>query len=164
MTPVFLGLGSNIGDREAQIGLAVEELSRHPEIVLRRTSALYETEPVGYKAQPPFLNAVAELDTRLTAFELLETALAIEAKMGRKRQIHWGPRTIDLDILLYDNARIQSASLIVPHPRLQDRKFVLIPLMELAPDLLVPGTNKRIRDLLDCCPDTAAVRRYQPEV
>ena len=134
MTLAYVGLGANLGDREATIRRALELLGA------ARVSALIETEPWGYAEQPRFVNAVAELDTDEQPRALLERLLAIERELGRTRKgPRYGPRTIDLDLLLYGDEQLDEPGLVVPHPRLHERAFVLEPLAELAPDLVVPG-------------------------
>jgi 2-amino-4-hydroxy-6-hydroxymethyldihydropteridine diphosphokinase len=134
VTPAYVGLGANLGDREATIRRAVELLGA------RRVSALRETEPWGYADQPRFLNGVAELETDEGPRALLERLLAVERELGRTREgPRYGPRTIDLDLLLYGEQTIREPGLTVPHPRLHERAFVLEPLAELAPGLVVPG-------------------------
>ncbi len=134
MTIAYVGLGSNLGDRERLIREAAQLIGAV------RLSALIETEPWGYGNQPMFLNAVAELDTVLTARQLLEHLLDIERRLGRERiGPRWGPRTIDLDLLLYGDETIDEPGLVVPHPRLMGRDFVLRPLAELVPTLKIPG-------------------------
>ena len=136
---IFIGLGSNLGERESMIRLALEDLSRLPGTRLLRASSLYDTEPVGEVDQPNFLNAVAQLDSELSARQLLWNLHLIEKRLGRVRTQRWGPRTIDLDLLLYGDEVIDEPELHVPHPRLHERSFVLEPLAELAPGLVVPG-------------------------
>ena len=134
MTRAFVGLGSNLGDREATIREAASLLGPH------RLSPILETEPWGYADQPRFLNAVAELETGLTPRELLDRLLAIERELGRTRGgPRYGPRTIDLDLLLYGDEVIDEPGLVVPHPRLHERRFALEPLAELDPSLEIPG-------------------------
>jgi 2-amino-4-hydroxy-6-hydroxymethyldihydropteridine diphosphokinase len=137
----FVGLGSNLGDREAALRGAVAALAAEPGIEVLSVSTLRETDPVGLTAQPRFLNGVAELETELPARELLERLLAVERRFGRVREgvPAQGPRTLDLDLLLYGDERIDEPGLTVPHPRLHERRFVLEPLAELAPGLVVPG-------------------------
>jgi len=141
VTRAFVGLGSNLGDREATILRALARLQDEPELRLVRVSSLRETEPVGYVDQPQFLNGVAELETELPARDLLTRLLAIERELGRTRGEGppLGPRTIDLDLLLYGEDTIAEAGLQVPHPRMHMRRFVLEPLAEVAPDLVIPG-------------------------
>jgi 2-amino-4-hydroxy-6-hydroxymethyldihydropteridine diphosphokinase len=143
---VFIGLGSNLGDRERNLLDAVRRLE---EIGLVRVSAFRDTDPVGVVDQPVFLNAVAELETELRPRELLARLLQIERELGRNREQEqrWGPRTIDLDLLLYGDEVIDEPGLTVPHPRVAERRFVLEPLHELAPDLVLPD-GRPIKDLL----------------
>lgn len=140
----FVGLGSNLGDREAMIRQALEELARLPETVLVRASSLYDSEPVGEPQQPNFLNAVAQLDTELTARQLLWNLLLVERRLGRVRTQRWGPRTIDLDLLLYGNLVVEEPDLRVPHPEIARRSFVLVPLIELEPMLVHPETGETL--------------------
>ncbi|MBA2360687.1 MAG: 2-amino-4-hydroxy-6-hydroxymethyldihydropteridine diphosphokinase [Actinobacteria bacterium] len=140
MAVVYIGLGANLGDRERTIRAAVERLGADPEIDVVAVSTLRETEPVGYVAQPRFLNGAAALQTGLAPRELLARLLAVEQELGRTRDgPRFGPRTIDLDLLLYGEAVVEERGLVVPHPRLAERRFVLEPLAELDPDLEVPG-------------------------
>jgi len=133
MTRAYVGVGANLGDREATIRAALAAL---PGVVA--VSALRETDPVGIVEQPLFLNGAAALETELAARELLETLLAVERELGRERGERWGPRTIDLDLLLYGDETIDVPGLEVPHPRLAERAFVLEPLLELDPSLRLP--------------------------
>jgi 2-amino-4-hydroxy-6-hydroxymethyldihydropteridine diphosphokinase len=142
VTLAYVGLGSNLGDREATIRGAVEAL---PGVVA--VSTLRETDPVGVTEQPAFLNGAVVLETDLSARELLELLLAVERSLGRERRERWGPRTIDLDLLLYADEAIDEPGLTVPHPRLHERRFVLEPLAELDPELAVPGRGT-VKDLL----------------
>ena len=144
----FIGLGSNLGERESMIRAALEELSRVPETALVRASSLYDTEPVGEVDQPNFLNAVAQLDTGLSARQLLWNLHLIEKRLGRVRTQRWGPRTMDLDLLLYGDEVIEDADLRVPHPELVLRSFVLVPLVELDPLLVHPVTGETLLQLL----------------
>ena len=141
---VFVGLGSNLGEREAMIRLALEALSRLPGTHLVKASSLYDTEPVGEVDQPNFLNAVAQLDTELTARQLLWNLHLIEKRLGRVRTQRWGPRTIDLDLLLYGSLVLDEPELTVPHPELTARSFVLVPLVELDPLLVHPVTGETL--------------------
>jgi 2-amino-4-hydroxy-6-hydroxymethyldihydropteridine diphosphokinase len=140
VTRSYVGLGANLGDRGATIRRALDLLAAAPGIELAAVSTLRETEPVGYADQPRFLNGVAALDTGRSARELLDRLLAVERALGRRRDgPRFGPRTIDLDLLLHGAERLDEPGLVVPHPRLHERLFVLEPLAELAPDLEVPG-------------------------
>lgn len=147
MTIVYLGLGSNVGDREKNLQDALNEISSYEGITVRNISSLYETEPVGVKEQPWFLNAVVELETNLPPMEVLGINKAIEKKLHRKETYKWGPRIIDIDLLLYGNCEISEPNLKVPHPEMHLRGFVLIPLAELAPALKIPGKTK-LNDLI----------------
>jgi 2-amino-4-hydroxy-6-hydroxymethyldihydropteridine diphosphokinase len=140
----FVGLGSNLGEREAMIRAALEELSHLPDSTLERASSLYDTEPVGETEQPNFLNAVAELETELSARQLLWNLLLIEKRLGRVRTRRWGPRSIDLDLLLYGDEVLDQPDLQVPHPELLRRSFVLVPLVELDPLVVHPVTGETL--------------------
>ncbi len=140
MTRVFVGLGSNLGDRERTLRAALDLLARRPGVRVQRVSSFRETAPVGYVDQRDFVNAAAEVETTLGARELLDQLLAVERSLGRSRDgPRFGPRTIDLDLLLYGNSILDEPGLAVPHPRLHERRFVLEPLAELDPRLEVPG-------------------------
>ena len=140
MTRAYVALGANLGDRERTLREAVDTLAGEAGIAVLAVSTLRETEPVGVGEQPPFLNGAAELETSLTARELLDLLLAVEERFGRVRSPgEHGPRTLDLDLLLYGDETFDEPGLHVPHPRLHERCFVLEPLAELAPGLLVPG-------------------------
>jgi 2-amino-4-hydroxy-6-hydroxymethyldihydropteridine diphosphokinase len=145
---VFVGLGSNLGERESMIRLALEDLSRLPGTQLVRASSLYDTEPVGEVDQPNFLNAVAQLETGLSARQLLWNLHLIEKRLGRVRTRRWGPRTMDLDLLFYGDEVIEDPDLRVPHPELALRSFVLVPLLELDPLLVHPVTRETLLHLL----------------
>lgn len=147
MAIVYLGLGSNIDDRTAYLVQACTTLHIHPAIEVQATSSLYRTAPVGYTDQDWFLNAVIRLDTTLSPFALLSVTQATERRVGRVSTLRWGPRCIDLDILLYDDLKIDEPHLTIPHAALNERAFVLVPLHELAPDLQLPS-GERIGALL----------------
>ncbi len=136
MTIAYVGLGANLGDREQAIRRAAEAIGA------RRLSTIRETEPWGVKDQPFFMNAVAELETDEGPRALLERLLEVEVALGRVRDVRWGPRTIDLDLLLYGAEEVDEPGLEVPHPHLHERLFVLEPLAELAPALIVPGSGE----------------------
>lgn len=136
MNIAYLSIGSNIGDRLHHLTEAVRSLHSHDKIEVTMISSIYETEPVGYTDQANFLNLVVCLETSLNPFELLEVCQGVENDLGRVRGIRWGPRTVDLDILLYNNDNIETENLTVPHPRMDERAFVLVPLMEIAPTLV----------------------------
>ena len=136
----YIGLGSNLGDPAAQLRLALSALDRVKGISLKRCSAFYRTRPWGRTGQPEFINAVAEISTRLDAGQLLDCLQEIEQQLGRQAdKSHWGPRPIDLDLLLYGSEIIRTDRLIVPHPRMHQRMFVLVPLLELSANIEIPG-------------------------
>jgi 2-amino-4-hydroxy-6-hydroxymethyldihydropteridine diphosphokinase len=142
----YLALGSNLGDRVAHIRSGTAALAAHPAVELLAVSRLYETPPWGPVPQGPYLNACAAIGTTLAPRALLDLCLAIERRAGRERTLRWGPRTLDLDILLYGDAAVDEPDLRIPHPRMMERAFVLVPLADLAADLVVAGTS--IRDAL----------------
>ncbi|ANU09299.1 2-amino-4-hydroxy-6-hydroxymethyldihydropteridine pyrophosphokinase [Planococcus antarcticus DSM 14505] len=139
MNQSYLSLGSNMGDRFEMLRQAVEQLAGYTAITVTQISSLYETDPVGYADQEPFLNMVVQLETDLEAVALLDVCQEIERNLKRKRIIRWGPRTIDLDILLYNQDNLETERLMVPHPRMDERAFVMVPLLEVNRDLEVSG-------------------------
>jgi 2-amino-4-hydroxy-6-hydroxymethyldihydropteridine diphosphokinase len=151
MKTIYLSLGSNVGDRDHNLRTAIERLTA-PDLHILRTSPVYETEPVDYTAQRWFLNLVVEAETSLFPKLLLSRTARIEHEMGRVRTVAKGPRTIDIDILLYGKAVVASATLQIPHPRMAERRFVLAPLADLAPHLRHPVTHKTVREMLDAAP------------
>ena len=148
----FVGLGANLGRPEAQVRRAIAALGEIPKTRLVSASSLYRSAPVGVGEQPDFINAVAEIETRLSALALLDELLAIEARFGRRRESPGAPRTLDLDLLLYGDEVVDEPGLVVPHPRMHERAFVLAPLAEIAPDTVVPGKG-RVAVLLNTCKD-----------
>lgn len=148
---VYLSVGTNIGDRENNIKQALILLEKHPNINKEKMSSIYETDPVGLTEQPKFLNGVLEISTSLSPLELLDYTQKIEKELGRKRDIKWGPRTIDLDILLYNQENIETKRLTIPHPHMYERAFVMIPLLEVNPNLKIDFDIEK-------CPDKSGVR------
>ena len=148
MTAALISLGGNLGDVAATISRALQRLHQPPEVSVGLRSSLFRTKPVGAEAGAEFVNAAAVLETSLTAHALLDRLLATETEFHRVREIHWGPRTLDLDLILYEDARIDEPGLTVPHPRFRERLFVLEPLAELAPDWTDPVTGDSISGLL----------------
>jgi hypothetical protein len=140
-----IALGSNLGDRELNIDSAVAEIAKIIEVTHLSTN--HETDPVGGPDQPKYLNAVLIAESLLTPEELLKALLAIESRLGRVREIHWGPRTIDLDLIIVDNEKIHSPDLVLPHPRAHERRFVLEPWAEIDPEAVLPG-HGRVEEIL----------------
>lgn len=159
-TRSYLGLGSNIGDRQANIIEAIKRLNAIPGIVIVNRSSLYETEPIGYKYQDWFINAVIGITTTLSPRSLLDVCVGIEDEMGRIRRTEKGPREIDIDILLYGNLKVDEAGLKIPHPSMHERRFVLVPLLEIAPDLFHPLLNKSLKAMLMDLGDTGRVDKF----
>lgn len=157
MTTVYLSLGSNVGDRPQNLRIAIAALD-DAGVKVCRVSKIYETEPVDYLEQDWFLNCVVEGETALTAAELLQGLRRIETKMGSAKAFAKGPRIIDLDILYFNDAVIDSAGLQIPHPRMADRRFVLVPLAELSPELRHPVTHKTTAQMLRGTSDRSEVR------
>ena len=161
MAVVYLGLGSNLGDRTQHLVQACAALDRHPAISMQAVSSLYHTAPVGVTEQPWFLNAVARLHTTLAPQSLLSVTQATERHLGRTSTYRWGPRVIDLDILLYDALQLRTPRLTIPHAALPERAFVLVPLHELAPELRLPS-GEPIHAPLHALTDRDSVQRLGP--
>ncbi|MGA7624611.1 MAG: 2-amino-4-hydroxy-6-hydroxymethyldihydropteridine diphosphokinase [Candidatus Acidiferrales bacterium] len=159
MAKVYLSLGSNLGDRAQNIARSIEALAARG-IRLMKQSSLYETEPVELRAQEWFLNSVIEVETNKTPQELMHQVLEIERGMGRIRTAPKGPRIIDMDILLYGLRTVREPNLEIPHPRMADRRFVLVPFAEIAPDAVHPTYKKTIAELLAETPDSSEVRMW----
>jgi 2-amino-4-hydroxy-6-hydroxymethyldihydropteridine diphosphokinase len=160
MISVYIALGTNVGEREANLLQALQLLPESG-VQIRRVSSIYETEPVDYLDQEWFLNAVLEAQTELDALDLLSALRVIEARMGSKKAFAKGPRKIDLDILLYGNETIDTPELRVPHPRMLERKFVLVPLAEIAPNLRHPTWKSGVAHLLAATPDRSTVKKFR---
>jgi 2-amino-4-hydroxy-6-hydroxymethyldihydropteridine diphosphokinase len=156
MEQAFILAGTNLGDREANLEFARSSLEKGG--IVKQISSCYETEPVGFLDQPWFLNQAIELETRLAPSELLLLCQNIELSCGRIRTFTNAPRTLDLDILIYGDFIVNENDLIIPHPRLPERRFALEPLAEIAPDFVHPALKKSIRSLLETCLDTSRVR------
>ena len=159
---VYLSLGSNLGDRATNLRTAIEHLGELGAVVGR--SSLYETEPVEMERQPWFLNCVVALETELMPKQFLARTITIEQKMGRRRTQPKGPRTIDIDILLFGGSVVDTSALTIPHPAMHERRFVLEPLTEIAPDLRHPVFKKTVREMLAALPSKSdAVRKWKPK-
>lgn len=158
MTTVYLSLGSNLGSREENIARAIDALGSRG-VRVTRQSSMYETEPVEVTDQPWFLNCVIEAETELEPAALMHVLLSIEREMGRERVVPKGPRLIDMDILLYASQVIHDHDLEIPHPRMAQRKFVLAPLVEIAPDAVHPTLDRTAQDLLQSISDAGEVKK-----
>ncbi|WNS75574.1 2-amino-4-hydroxy-6-hydroxymethyldihydropteridine diphosphokinase [Bacillus sp. DTU_2020_1000418_1_SI_GHA_SEK_038] len=157
----YIALGSNIGDRFESLKDAIASIDLVPRVKVVHVSSIYETDPVGYEDQDQFLNMVIGVKTDLSPFELLSACLEIEKNLGRKRGIRWGPRTIDLDILLYNQENIISEKLTVPHPRMHERAFVIIPLLEIHSGIKLPTMDILLQEVLEEIPDREGVRIWK---
>jgi 2-amino-4-hydroxy-6-hydroxymethyldihydropteridine diphosphokinase len=160
MKIVFLGIGTNMGTRESNLDHALEKIEEYVGPVIK-TSAIYETEPWGFRAKGEFLNLVVKIQTELSPHDLLDKILNIETLLGRiRKKKRYSSRIIDIDILLYGDLIIHEPDLKIPHPLLHERKFVLVPLCEIAPDLIHPVLKKSFSSLLEICEDTGVVNKY----
>lgn len=153
----YIGLGTNLGDRLANLKRSLDLILQLPGVQLEACSNIYETKPVGGPEQGPFLNACISVKSNLAPVKLLQAMLAIEHKMKRIRTARWGPRIIDLDLLVYEGTTVNTPVLQLPHPRLKERDFVLIPLADIAPQLIIPGVNQTVGQIL-------AGRKENPDV
>ena len=158
---IFVGLGSNLGDRRNYLEEAITRLAQPPDVQVVARASLYETEPVGLGRQPWFLNTVVELRTTRPPRALFQLCQRIEAELGRVKRERWGPREIDLDLLFYGERVVDEPDLQIPHPELARRRFVLEPLAELAPELQHPTLHRTIEELLAMVKDGKGVMRYQ---
>lgn len=157
MSGIFLGLGSNLGDRLDNLRRGLTELSATKSVQVVNCSSVYEAEPVGFRQQPWFLNMAVEIDTRLDPFQLLACIQRVETQVGRKKNFRWGPRVIDIDLLYYGDLVIHHPRLEIPHRQLQQRRFVLLPLQEIAAQFLHPESQQTVAELAAVCPDNSQV-------
>jgi 2-amino-4-hydroxy-6-hydroxymethyldihydropteridine diphosphokinase len=164
MSRIFIGMGSNLGDRATFLHRALSELENLPQTTIKQFSSVYETEPVGIKDQPKFLNMVVELDSPLRPDDLLVELREIEQRVGRTFREHWGPREIDLDLLYYGGEMVNETALHVPHPEISNRRFVLVPLKEIAAEFQDPLRHLSVGELLQRCSDTSSVRKTSQQM
>jgi len=156
---VYIGIGSNVGDKAYQCEQGISEIQKLDRHRLLARSSLYKTQPIGYTEQDWFINLVIKIETEMDAPALLSSLKEIESQFGRVKTLRWGPRTIDLDILFFDAHQIQTDELIVPHPLIQDRQFVLVPLAEIDPNLTHPVLKKTVKELLERLKEDQGVER-----
>jgi len=158
---VYLSLGSNLGDRAAMLAAAVDGLGRVTGVCVRRVSPLYESEPWGLTEQPKFLNIVVEIETALAPLELLQAVKALEQRLGRRPGLRWGPRSIDIDLILWGSVTVHTPELSLPHERFRERAFVLTPLADLAPEAVDPETGSTVAALADRLDTSGLARRAE---
>lgn len=158
MVKAFLSLGSNMGDRLEYLSKAIDKIAQIQGCNILNKSSIYETEPWGYENQEAFLNLCISIETSLSPYELLESLQTIELELDRVRKIHWGPRTIDIDILLFDDIICEDDKLTIPHPRMRERVFVLIPLYDIEKNLIIDGI--KLEDLINKI-DTRGIKEYK---
>ena len=159
----FIGIGSNMGDKVRRCEEAISEVLKVDNHTLLAKSSFYKTQPVGYTEQDWFVNGVIKIETELEAFDLLRALKTIEGRMGRLETFRWGPRAIDLDLLFFDGTCLETPEVQIPHPRIQERQFVLVPLAEIAPDLLHPVFKKSVRRLLEELKEDQGVERLRED-
>jgi 2-amino-4-hydroxy-6-hydroxymethyldihydropteridine diphosphokinase len=164
LSTAYISIGSNLGNRLKYIREAIRRIEQSKEIKISKVSSVYETQPAEYRDQPWFLNMVLELETSLEPLNLLELLLEIEGQMGRRRTRRYGPRNIDLDLLLYDDLVLSSDKLTLPHPRMHERRFVLVPLAEISPQVVHPLLKKNVEKLLEDLTTDSAFEKYEFEV
>jgi len=158
---IFLGLGSNVGDRLVNLESAIEKLNKLPGTAVLACSSVYESAPIGYLAQNDFLNMVARISTKFSPEQFFKNTQELEHDLGRIRKVRWGPRTIDIDILFWRESVISTDSLKIPHPEAENRKFVLVPLNEIAPDFLMPPNGCRVSEILENMADKNNIELYR---
>jgi 2-amino-4-hydroxy-6-hydroxymethyldihydropteridine diphosphokinase len=156
--PAFIALGSNLGDREGYMRAAIDAISKTESIV--KASSIYETDPIGFLDQPAFLNMVIKVETEKVPLDLLRKLREVEQSLHRERTFPNAPRTIDLDLLLYNDVILETPELTVPHPRLHERSFVLVPLVEIAPDVIVPTLGSTAKMLLDALGNVEGINNW----
>jgi 2-amino-4-hydroxy-6-hydroxymethyldihydropteridine diphosphokinase len=164
LAQVYLSLGSNLGERLRYLKKAIEKIGEADSVIIRKVSPVYETAPVGKPDQPRFFNLAVLIETSLPPLPLLDFLLEIEKKLGRERKEKWGSRTIDLDILLYDELITHSVRLTLPHPRMHQRRFVLVPLAQINPHLFHPLLKKSVAEILRLCPDESEVELSEEKI